>query len=99
MRNAVIAIVALSAATAATITASTPAAAHDYPYCVQGRGVGIPGDCSYSTYGNAWRRHQVAGFPATSTRGSRSASSSAGSGSTGIIDRNDLPCAKARDGA
>lgn len=51
MRNAVIAIVALSAATAATITASTPAAAHDYPYCVQGRGVGIPGDCSYSTYG------------------------------------------------
>lgn len=51
MRNAVIAIVALSAATAATTTASTPAAAHDYPYCVQGRGVGIPGDCSYSTYG------------------------------------------------
>lgn len=51
MRNAVIAIMALSAATAATITASTPAAAHDYPYCVEGRGVGIPGDCSYSTYG------------------------------------------------
>jgi hypothetical protein len=50
MRNAVLAIVALSAAAAATITASTPAAAYDYPYCVQGRGVGIPGDCSYNTY-------------------------------------------------
>ena len=28
----------------------TPAAARDYPYCVQGRGVGYPGECSYSTY-------------------------------------------------
>lgn len=50
MRNVVLAIVALSATTAATITASTPAAAYDYPYCVQGRGVGVPGDCSYNTY-------------------------------------------------
>ena len=51
MRNAMLAILALSATTAATIAVSAPAAAYDYPYCVQGRGVGIPGDCSYSTYG------------------------------------------------
>ncbi|MGJ4941208.1 DUF3551 domain-containing protein [Bradyrhizobium sp. HKCCYLS1011] len=29
---------------------STPAAAYEYPWCVQGRGVGYPGDCSYQTY-------------------------------------------------
>ncbi len=28
----------------------TPAAARDYQFCAQGRGVGIPGDCSYATY-------------------------------------------------
>ena len=37
----------------AIVTAITPApaAAYDYPWCAQGRGVGIPGDCSYQTYG------------------------------------------------
>ncbi len=30
---------------------ATPAAAgYDYPWCVQGRGVGYPGDCSYQTF-------------------------------------------------
>nr|WP_084788593.1 DUF3551 domain-containing protein [Bradyrhizobium sp. Cp5.3] len=28
---------------------SAPAHAQDYPWCVQGKGVGYPGDCSYST--------------------------------------------------
>ena len=51
MRNAMLAILALSAATVATVAGSSPAAAYDYPYCLQGRGIGIPGDCSYSTYG------------------------------------------------
>jgi hypothetical protein len=51
MRNAMLAILALSAAGTATIAGSGPAAAYDYPWCVQGRGVGIPGDCSYRTYG------------------------------------------------
>ena len=51
MRNAVFAILALSAAAAATVAGSSPAAAYDYPYCLQGRGIGIPGDCSYATYG------------------------------------------------
>jgi hypothetical protein len=49
MRKALLAILALSAA-AASVAGSSPAAAHDYPYCLQGRGVGIPGDCSYSSY-------------------------------------------------
>jgi hypothetical protein len=51
MRNAMLAILALSAATAGTLAGTAPAAAYDYPYCVQGRGIGIPGDCSYRTYG------------------------------------------------
>ena len=51
MRNAMLAILALSVATAGTVAGTAPAAAYDYPYCVQGRGIGIPGDCSYRTYG------------------------------------------------
>ena len=50
MRFAMLAMVTLSAATVATVAGSSPVAAFDYPYCVQGRGVGIPGDCSYTTY-------------------------------------------------
>ncbi|CAN7588233.1 DUF3551 domain-containing protein [Bradyrhizobium sp. LjRoot220] len=50
MRNATVAIFALSAAIAGSMASATPAAAYDYPYCVQGRGVGVPGDCSYQTY-------------------------------------------------
>ena len=51
MRNAMLCILALAALGAATMAGSGPAAAYDYPWCVQGRGVGIPGDCSYQTYG------------------------------------------------
>ena len=51
MRNASLIVAALLAAGAAILTGSTPAAAIDYPWCVQGRGVGIPGDCSYTSYG------------------------------------------------
>jgi hypothetical protein len=47
MRNAMLAVLALSAAAATTLAGAMPAAAYYYPYCVQGRGVGIPGDCSY----------------------------------------------------
>jgi hypothetical protein len=50
MRNAKLAMLVVLAAGTATIADPTPAAAYDYPYCVQGRGVGIPGDCSYQTY-------------------------------------------------
>jgi len=51
MRNTMLAMMALLAAGAATAAGTGPAAAYDYPWCAQGRGVGIPGDCSYQTYG------------------------------------------------
>ena len=47
MRNAMLAMLALLAA---AIAASGPAVAIDYPYCIQGRGWGVPGDCSYRSY-------------------------------------------------
>jgi len=47
MRKMMMALVAAGAACAA---ASSPAAAFDYPYCAQGRGFGVPGDCSYTSY-------------------------------------------------
>jgi hypothetical protein len=50
MRKLILAAMALTAAGAATLTTSAPAAAYDYPWCVQGREVGVPGDCSYTTY-------------------------------------------------
>ncbi len=50
MRKLVLTMLALSAAGVAALATSAPAAAYDYPWCVQGRGVGIPGDCSYQTY-------------------------------------------------
>ena len=50
MRNAMLALLALSAVAVGTMAGNSPAAAHDYPYCLQGRGIGIPGDCSYASY-------------------------------------------------
>jgi hypothetical protein len=50
MRNAILAMLASMSAGAATIAGPTAAAAFDYPWCVQGRGVGVPGDCSYTSY-------------------------------------------------
>ena len=32
------------------LATATPAAAYDYPWCLQDRAFGIPGDCSYQTY-------------------------------------------------
>jgi Protein of unknown function (DUF3551) len=50
MRNAMLAILALLSVVAVTIAAPTPAAAIDYPWCIQGGGYGAPGDCSYRSY-------------------------------------------------
>ena len=50
MRNMMLALLALGSAGAATIAAPTPAAAIDYPWCIQGGGWGVPGDCSYRSY-------------------------------------------------
>ena len=50
MRIVTSVLLTVIAAGAATFAGSAPAAAYDYPWCVQGRGVGIPGDCSYQSY-------------------------------------------------
>jgi len=50
MRNAMLAMLALLSAGAAILATAGGAAAIDYPYCIQGRGWGIPGDCSYRSY-------------------------------------------------
>ncbi len=50
MRKTILAVMTVLAAATASLVGSAPAAAYDYPYCLQGRGVGIPGDCSYQTY-------------------------------------------------
>jgi hypothetical protein len=50
MRYAILGLMAVTAAGAATLAGSGPAAARDYPYCVRGGGYGYPGDCSYSSY-------------------------------------------------
>jgi hypothetical protein len=50
MRKTMWAIITVLAAGTASVVGAAPAVAYDYPYCLQGRGVGIPGDCSYQTY-------------------------------------------------
>lgn len=50
MRKTMFAILTVLAAGTATLAGTAPAAAHDYPWCVQGKDVGYPGDCSYTTY-------------------------------------------------
>ena len=49
MRKTTLAVATILTALAA-MSISEPASAYDYPYCLQGRGVGIPGDCSFQTY-------------------------------------------------
>jgi hypothetical protein len=43
-------ILAVMTVLAAGVAGSAPAAAYDYPYCLQGRGIGIPGECAYRSY-------------------------------------------------
>jgi hypothetical protein len=50
IRLLMLATLALGSAAAATIAGAAPAAAFDYPYCLQGKQTGIPGDCSYRSY-------------------------------------------------
>ena len=49
MRKFILALMAVTAAGAATLATSAPAAAQDYPWCVQGKGVGYPGECMYTS--------------------------------------------------
>ena len=50
MRKTMFAIFTVLAAGTASLAGSAPAAAYDYPYCLQGRQTGYPGDCSYPNY-------------------------------------------------
>ncbi len=50
MRNARIGLLVLAAAALASFADVSPAAARDYPWCIQGGGWGVPGDCSYPSY-------------------------------------------------
>jgi len=50
MRLVMSVLLTVMAAGAATFAGSATAAAYDYPWCAQGRGVGVPGECSYQTY-------------------------------------------------
>ena len=49
IRYAGLAVLTLVSASA-VIAGSSPAAAFDYPYCLQGKQTGIPGECAYSSY-------------------------------------------------
>ena len=50
MRQAMLAISAVLSAAAIMTASAGPAAAFDYPYCLQSTGAGVPGDCSYRSY-------------------------------------------------
>jgi len=50
MRKLTTALLAVSAAGVATLASPGAAMAYDYPWCAQGRGTGIPGECSYQTF-------------------------------------------------
>ena len=50
MRKTILAGMTVLAAAAATLAGAAPAAAYDYPWCIQGTEVGYPGDCAYTSY-------------------------------------------------
>ena len=50
MRKTMFKLAAVVATNAVIVGGAPPALAYDYPYCLQGRTVGIPGECSYQTY-------------------------------------------------
>jgi hypothetical protein len=49
MRSLVIAALAASAFSGWAVSA-TPVAAQDYPYCLQGRQQGYPGNCNFTSF-------------------------------------------------
>ncbi len=50
MRNASLAMLALLSVGSVTMIGATPAAAYDYPYCLQCGELGYPGECLYPSY-------------------------------------------------
>jgi hypothetical protein len=51
MRYAMLGLLGLMSAGAVVTSGASPAAAFDYPYCLQGKDTGIPGECDYPSYG------------------------------------------------
>jgi len=49
MRKLILAVMALTAAGPVDLATSAPAAARDYPWCLQGGRIGFPGNCSFVT--------------------------------------------------
>lgn len=49
MRKLILAVMALTAAGAADLATTLPAAARDFPWCLQGGRLGFPGNCSFAT--------------------------------------------------
>jgi hypothetical protein len=50
MRHVMLGLFGLLSAGAVTMAGTGSAAAFDYPFCIQGGEMGIPGDCSYPSY-------------------------------------------------
>ncbi len=50
MRKTMFAILTVLTAGTAHLAGVEPAAARDYPYCLQGRLAGYPGDCNFPSY-------------------------------------------------
>lgn len=50
MRRTMFAILTVLAAGTASLAGTEPVAARDYPYCLQGRLAGYPGDCSFPSF-------------------------------------------------
>jgi Protein of unknown function (DUF3551) len=50
MRFAMLGLLGLMSAGAVMTAGASPAAAFDYPYCLQGQEWGMPGECSYPSY-------------------------------------------------
>lgn len=50
MRYAMLGLFGLVSAGAVMTVGARPAAAFDYPYCLQGNEIGIPGECTYPSY-------------------------------------------------
>ena len=50
MRNFSLAVMTVLATGLAILADTAPAKAYDYPWCIQGRSRGYPGECAYQTY-------------------------------------------------
>ncbi|HVV40710.1 MAG TPA: DUF3551 domain-containing protein [Nitrobacter sp.] len=50
MRSLILASLSVAAVLTGVGISTAPASAYDYPYCLQGKRWGYPGNCQFSTY-------------------------------------------------